>query len=134
MVVEAGLQEYVTFPGLVSKDDMPDLMQRSQVLIFTSIYEEPFARMTQEAMLSGLLVVGTTTGGTKEILRNEENGLTFSPGDPVGLASQMVRLTKSPSLCFRLAKAGRETVLHHYTLTKMVDKIDAYLLEIMNSH
>jgi glycosyltransferase involved in cell wall biosynthesis len=85
--------------------------------------------MTQEAMASGLVVIGTTTGGTKEILRDGETGLTFAPEDADGLAKQVTRLIVDPELCCRLSKAGRQTVLENFTLEKMVEQIEAYLFE-----
>jgi glycogen synthase len=121
------LHDYVTFHQPVSKEKMTDILQQFDVLIFPSIYEEPLARITQEAMASGLVVVGTTTGGTKEILRGGETGLTFSPGDADGLAEQVTRLSLDPDLCSRLARAGRETVLENFTLDKMVKEIEVYL-------
>jgi glycogen synthase len=121
------LHNYVTFHQPVSKEKMTDILQQFDVLIFPSIYEEPLARITQEAMASGLVVVGTTTGGTKEILRGGETGLTFSPGDADGLAEQVTRLSLDPDLCSRLARAGRETVLENFTLDKMVKEIEVYL-------
>ena len=111
---------------------MPAILQQFDVLIFPSIYEEPLARMTQEAMISGLVVVGTTTGGTKEILRDGETGLTFAPGDADGLAEQVTRLVADPDLCCRLAQAGRQTVLENFTLDKMVKEIEVYLQEVIN--
>ena len=123
------LHEFVTFNGPVSKDEMPAILQDFDVLIFPSIYEEPLARMTQEAMASGLVVVGTTTGGTKEILRNGETGLTFMPEDADGLAKQVARLTTGPDLCCRLAQAGRQTVLEKFTLDRMVREIETYLVD-----
>ena len=89
LVERERLQDFVTFHEPVSKDEMPAVLQQFDVLIFPSIYEEPLARMTQEAMASGLVVVGTTTGGTKEILRDGETGLTFAPEDADGLAEQV---------------------------------------------
>jgi glycogen synthase len=123
------LHEFVTFHRPVSKDEMPTLLQQFDVLIFPSIYEEPLARMTQEAMASGLVVVGTTTGGTKEILRDGETGFTFAPEDADGLAEQVTRLISDPDLCCRLAQAGRQTVLENFTLDKMVKEIEAYLVD-----
>lgn len=123
------LGDFVTFYGPVSKDKMPGLLQKYDVLIFPSIYEEPLARMTQEAMAAGLVVVGTTTGGTKEILRDGETGLTFAPEDADGLADQITRLLGNPDFCSRLAQAGRQTVFEQFTLEKMVADIEAYLLE-----
>jgi len=122
----------VTFHEPVSRDDMPGLMQEFDVLVFPSVYEEPLARITQEAMASGLVVVGTTTGGTKEILRHGETGLTFAPGDAEGLAEQVARLMTDPDLRFRLAHAGRQTVLKDFTLDRMVTEIEAYLRDVRN--
>jgi len=123
------LDEFVTFHEPVSKDQMPAILQQFDVLIFPSIYEEPLARITQEAMASGLVVVGTTTGGTKEILRDGETGFTFAPEDADGLAEQVTRLISDPDLCCRLAQAGRQTVLENFTLDKMVKEIEAYLMD-----
>ena len=122
------LQDFVTFHKPVSKDKMPAVLQQFDVLIFPSIYEEPLARITQEAMVSGLVVIGTTTGGTKEILRDGETGFTFAPEDSDGLAAQITRLIVDPGLCCRLAQAGRQTVLENFTLDKMVKEIEAYLV------
>ena len=122
------LNDFVAFHAPVSKDKMPAILQQFDVLIFPSIYEEPLARMTQEAMAAGLVVVGTTTGGTKEILMDGETGLTFAPEDADGLAEQVTRLILDPDLSGRLAQAGRQTVLEKFTLEKMVNEIEAYLL------
>ena len=128
LVERERLQDFVTFHKPVSKDKMPAVLQQFDVLIFPSIYEEPLARITQEAMVSGLVVIGTTTGGTKEILRDGETGFTFAPEDSDGLAAQITRLIVDPGLCCRLAQAGRQTVLENFTLDKMVKEIEAYLV------
>jgi glycogen synthase len=129
LVARERLQGFVTFYKPVSKEEMPTVLQQFDVLIFPSIYEEPLARMTQEAMASGLAVVGTTTGGTKELLRDGETGLTFAPEDADGLAEQVNRLITDPDLLCRLARAGRERVLKNFTLERMVQEIDAYLVD-----
>jgi glycogen synthase len=129
LVERERLQDYVTFQRPVSKDKMPALLNQFDVLVFPSIYEEPLARMTQEAMASGLVVVGTTTGGTKEILRDGETGFTFAPEDADGLAEQVTRLIIDPDLRCRLAQAGRQTISENFTLDKMVREIEAYLVD-----
>jgi glycosyltransferase involved in cell wall biosynthesis len=129
LVKRERLADFVTFHEPVSKDEMPAMLQQFDVLIFPSIYEEPLARITQEAMASGLVVVGTTTGGTKEMLRDGETGLTFAPEDSEGLAEQVNRLSLDPDLCCRLAQAGRQTVLENFTLDKMAKDIEAYLMD-----
>jgi glycosyltransferase involved in cell wall biosynthesis len=130
LVQREHLHDSVKFHKPVSKEEMPSVLQQFDVLIFPSIYEEPLARMTQEAMASGLVVIGTTTGGTKEILRNNETGLTFAPEDADGLADRITQLISDPGLCARLAEAGRQTVMENFTLDKMVKSIEIYLQEV----
>ncbi|OGO34729.1 MAG: hypothetical protein A2Z16_11360 [Chloroflexi bacterium RBG_16_54_18] len=131
LVNKKHLQDYVTFHKPVTKDNMPAILQQYQILVFPSIYEEPLARVVQEAMASGLVVVGTNTGGTKEILVDGENGLTFQPEDADGLAKQICRLIDNPELSAHLAKAGRHTVVAKFTLNRMVNEVDSYLLECL---
>jgi len=131
LVERENLQDFVIFHEPVSKDQMPAIFRSFDVLIFPSIYEEPLARVTQEAMASGLVVVGTTTGGTKEILLDGETGFTFSPEDADGLAKQINRLINDPDLCYRLAQAGRRIVSERFTLDKMVNEIEAYLVDVL---
>jgi glycogen(starch) synthase len=129
LVQREHLHDFVIFHKPVSKDEMPSILQQFDILIFPSIYEEPLARMTQEAMASGLVVVGTTTGGTGEILKNGETGLTFAPEDANGLAHQVTRLINDRDLYCRLSQAGRQTVFENFTLDKMVNEIEDYLLD-----
>lgn len=128
LVAQENLQDFVIFHEPVSKDKMPSTFEQFDILIFPSTYEEPLARVTQEAMASGLVVIGTTTGGTKEILRDGETGLTFAPEDSAALAKQIARLIGDPDLCCRLSDAGRQTVLQNFTLDKMVREIEEYLV------
>lgn len=123
------LNDFVSFHNPVSREEMPTILEQFDVLIFPSTYEEPLARVTQEAMAAGLVVVGTTTGGTGEILKNGETGLTFAPEDADGLAEQVTRLLIDPDLRCRLASAGRQIVLENFTLDKMVNEIEAYLMD-----
>jgi glycosyltransferase involved in cell wall biosynthesis len=127
LVEKEDLQRYVSFRQPIPRDRLPAVMQAYDVLVFPSIYEEPLARITQEAMAAGLVVVGTTTGGSKEILRSGETGLAFSPEDAQALAEQVARLNSDPHLYRRLAKRGHQTVHENFTLDRMVTEIDTYL-------
>jgi len=130
-VDETGLRDYVHFRTPVAAHEMPAVLDEHDVLIFPSIYEEPLARMTQEALASGIVVVGTLTGGTPEILKDGENGLTFAAGDASGLARQIERLLEEHDLAARLAAAGRQSSVDHFNLTRMVDEIAAYLQAVV---
>jgi glycosyltransferase involved in cell wall biosynthesis len=132
MVDDAGLHDYVHFRAPVAAREMPAVLDEHDVLIFPSIYEEPLARMTQEAMASGIVVIGTLTGGTPEILEDGENGLTFPAADAGRLASQIERLLEEPELAAQLAAAGRQSIVDYFNLQRMVDDIEAYLQAVVD--
>jgi glycosyltransferase involved in cell wall biosynthesis len=130
LVSQAGLTDYVSFLGWVSPEEMPELLRKFEVLLVPSIWPEPLARIVLEGMATGLVVLATPTGGTREILTDGENGLLFAPDDPEDLAQKIVRLADDSTLRRKLARAGRQTVAERFTVMKMLDEMESYLQEI----
>lgn len=129
-VSQRGVGPFVTFLGRVPTAEMPALMQSYDVLLVPSIWPEPFARVVLEGMVSSLVVIAAPTGGTKEIVVHEENGLLFPAGDSRALADRIAQMADDPALRQKLAEAGRRTVLEGFTEERMMDEIEAFLLEI----
>lgn len=127
MVAQNGLQNVVFFEDRVEREEMPALLRRFDVLVFPSIADEALPRMPQEAMACGMVVVGTTTGGTQELLIEGQTGLTFPPGDARALASQLARLASEPELRARLVEAGYQAVMENFTIQKTIHRIETYL-------
>ncbi len=136
LVNQTGLADYVSFLGRVPPQEMPQLLQRFDVLLVPSIWAEPFARVILEGMISGLVVVATSTGGTPEVILNGENGLLFTPGDPEDLAQKVARVAEEPQSRRKLAEAAQRTVRQRFTLTKMMDEIEGFLQDVagISSH
>lgn len=126
-VMEHGLEEQVSFLGWQSRERMPGLMADHEVLILPTIHPEPFARVVLEAMVSGMVVVATLTGGTGEILLPDVTGLAFAAGDAADLAAQLERLVREQGLRVRLAKEGQQRVMQNLTMERMVDNIERFL-------
>lgn len=127
MVAQANLQDTVRFLGSVPRSQVPAVLAEHDVLLFPSEWEEPFARSVLEAMAAGLVVIGTTTGGTGEILREGETGLTFPAGDAERLAAQICRIAEDAALRRRLSETGRRIVRQQYTLERMVEDLEREL-------
>lgn len=132
-VDQSGLAENVCFLGWVSPAEMPELLQQFDVLVVPSIWPEPFARVVLEGMISGLVVLATPTGGTTEILKDGENGLLFAAGDADDLAQKILGVAADPRLRQRLALAGRQTVQARFTKAAMLDEIESYLEDVVQS-
>lgn len=132
MVTEARLNHYVRFKGRYPREMMPELLPNYDVLVFPSIWEEPLARIVQEAMACGLVVIGTTTGGTPEILDHRATGLVFEPGDSIGLANQVEHLLEKPEMRHQLVENGQKVVQERFDLNRMIDEIESFLTKIID--
>ncbi|MCA9957687.1 MAG: glycosyltransferase family 4 protein, partial [Anaerolineales bacterium] len=130
---ELGVIDLIEFRGFVPREQMPAILAAHDVLVFPSIWAEPLARMVQEAMACGLVVIGTDTGGTPEILYDGENGLVFPADDAQTLAAKMNLLLQDRSLPLTLAQAARRTVEARFTLERMVDELEAYFAQVIGA-
>ena len=112
-----------------SAADMPGVYRAHDALLFTSEWEEPFALTPLEAMASGLPVIGTMTGGSRELFRNQENALTYLAGDPEELARRILELNDDPVRRARLAAVGHAEVRAKFAEPIIMDGIERYLLQ-----
>jgi glycogen(starch) synthase len=132
LVSQYHLESQVGFLGRVPRREMPQIFQQHDVLVFPST-GEALPRVVQEAMACGLVVIGTTAGGTGEILVEGETGLTFSPGDAAGLANQISRLVEDERLYRQLQERGRDLILAQFDLRKTVRAIEDCLQQAASS-
>ncbi len=130
-VKDLNLQSRVHFEEWIDRADIPAMLQRHDVFLFTSTGPEAMARTVIEAMAAGLVVIGSEVGGQVEMLVNGENALTFEAGDAVGLANQIAYVLDEPELRLRLVQAGRNQVLERFTLERMVDNMETWLGSIV---
>ena len=119
----------VEFGAPVPHSEVPGLLAQAHVLVFASEEPEPFSRLVLEAFAVGTPVVGTTIGGTGEVLREGETGLTFPPGNARELSNQLRRLFADDALRARLVANARQLVEERYSLAFTVDQIEALLRE-----
>lgn len=125
------LEEDVIFLSRVTREEMPKKLEQFDLLVVPSIWAEPLPRIIQEGMACGLPVIASRTGGIPEILQHEENGLLFTPGDAHDLAQQIKKVIACPELAIRMIYNGRNTVETEFNIEKTVDKIEAYLLKLV---
>jgi len=111
--------------------EMSPVYRVHDALLFTSEWDEPFARTPLEAMASGLPVIATTTGGSPELFRHGDNALTYTPGSPRELADRIRELTRNGALRARIAATGRAEVRAKYAENVIVDQIEGYLTETL---
>jgi glycosyltransferase involved in cell wall biosynthesis len=118
------LEGNVLFMGFLSGDDLVAVYQNHDVLVFSSIWEEPFGIVLIEALSSGLGIVATGTGGSSEIINPGEDALTYSPEDPRDCANQIRQLYEDRTLLDTMRLAGRHTVEKRFRFDQMMDQVE----------
>jgi len=127
-----GLSEQIEFRGKIARSMLPQVYQEHDLLVLPSEWDEPFAIVPLEAMASGLAVVGTTTGGSGELLRNHETAFTFQSGDKADCARAIAEACRDDALFETVRARGQREVLQKHTLTGMVDILEAALRKLVD--
>ena len=132
LIHSLGLDKNVTLTGLLPRERLPLLYQEHGILLFPSLWDEPFSLTVLEAMASGLAVVGTATGGSPEVLQEGDNALLFAKGNAQDCAEKVKRLADDAALYTRIGRNARQTVAQHHTLDDMVSAIERSLKNVAN--
>jgi glycosyltransferase involved in cell wall biosynthesis len=92
--------------GAQSASEISKLRRQAAVTVVASRYET-FAMTVVEAFAYGAPLVASDAGALPEVVRNGETGLAFCSGDSLDLATKLIQLLGSPSLCQKLGAGGR---------------------------
>lgn len=106
--------EAVTFAGGMSHGYVEDYYDRSDILAFPSVWNEPFGLPVIEAMARGLPVVATRRGAFPETVADGETGLLVEAGDVGALAEALLRLVEDRELREQMGRAGWERVREQF--------------------
>jgi glycosyltransferase involved in cell wall biosynthesis len=108
--------------GTYDHEDIPRLDALSDVVIYTTIGEEPFGLVPVEGMACGVPVVVTDSGGLTESVVDGETGFVISKDKeklPQELAERVVRLLSNPALAEEMGRQGRQRVEEAFDKTRM---------------
>jgi glycogen synthase len=134
MVADLGLHDVVSFLGRVNRDSIPAYLKDFDVFLFTSTWPEPFGRTIVESMASGLVVIGSDVGGSREIFQHYDFDLLFPPGDAARLAELVLQVQQNSELRSRLTALGRHLVTEHFTMARMTTALESWFLEIIGDN
>ena len=131
LVNEHGLNSIVTFEAPVPHNCMPEVLADHNFLIMPSEWDEPMACILLEAMASRLLVLGTPTGGTPQVLADMDTGLVFRAGDADQLADKLAMALDRSELAHYLAVRGHRRVEREFSIESTVEGVEVYLDRII---
>ncbi len=118
--------------GKVSYKDIIKLYEKACLVVFPSIWPEPFGRVVIEAMASGKAIIASDIGGIKDIIDNNKNGILVKPGNILKLRNMIERLMENKGLRKRLGESGRRKAKKVYngeTISKQVLSLYKNIIE-----
>lgn len=100
---------------LGTRDDVPALMTKCDLLLFPSLYEG-FGLVAIEANAAALPVVGTQVPGLTEAIADGTTGLLHAVHDIDGMADSVVSLLNDEGYARKLGMAGRTHVKENFSV------------------
>ncbi|GAB4445338.1 MAG: glycosyltransferase family 1 protein [Chloroflexi bacterium OHK40] len=114
----------VHFTGYLKGQALATAYASADAFVFPSD-TDTFGQVIQEAMASGLPVVGARSGGTLDLVHEGRNGRHFAPGVASDLRARLDELLVDPVLRRAMGRAGRE-LAEQRSWPRVMDELLAY--------
>jgi glycosyltransferase involved in cell wall biosynthesis len=113
------------------RTDIPEVLNTFDIYTLPSLWEGlPIGML--EAMAMRKAVVVTPVDGSKEAIKDGENGLLVPCQDPKALADAILRLHQDKQLRDQLGEAAYQTVRNHFDLKMMVQNNEEIYRQFSN--
>ncbi len=130
LAADNGVEDKVIFTGF--REDVHELVQVMDIFWLPS-RSEGIPNTMLEAMSACKPVVAFDIAGVAEIITNNENGFII-PFENIDLFFDATsKLIENPSIMKQIAERGFKTVREEYSMKKMCDDTEKYLIGLNNS-
>jgi len=102
-----------------------EMLSAMDVFVMPSL-QEGLGLSLMEAMAQGLAVVGSSVGGIKSLIRDNENGLLIEPADTGGLSQAIIKLFKDPQMRANLGRNARKYICENFSKEKMAEDTERF--------
>lgn len=126
---KANMSDRVRFLGY--QKDVEVFLNESDIFCMCS-KSEAFGRTTVEAMLSGNLVIGANTAGTKDLIDDGVTGIYYEQGNAEDLCEKMLAAINNKSKSKEIAESGRQYMFENMSAERNAEEIYNLYMEILN--
>ena len=105
-------------------DKIKEIYSKSDIIVFPSVWQEPFGRIAIEAMSFGIPVVGSNVGGIKNIIIDGKTGFLVDPFDLKGWKDKINLLVRDRKLRLKLGREGKKIALKEYNVDIIAKKFE----------
>ncbi len=119
----------VTFLGNLPHDGMP-CIYRESLAVVNPIQIDGISQISLEAIACGAVVLKSENRTSEEAFEHERTALLFPRGDVHALAEEMESVAVDGETRRRISRRGRELVVENYSLTREIERIESFLLNV----
>jgi len=112
LIDSLNLRDFVHFRP---HQDRPEYAFAAFDMFVLASRSETYGMVTIEAFASGLPVIGTSEGGTLDLIMPEQNGLLFPPGDDEALSAAICRYVTDREFSARMAARAENDAIAKYS-------------------
>ena len=116
--VEAFIRDHslknVELVGFLGEEAYADVLGKAKFVVFPSECYETFGMGILEAFLLGKPVIASNLGAYPELVRPNETGLLFEPGNADDLADKITRLLRDDGEAEAMGRAARAAAVRDY--------------------
>jgi len=125
---ETGVEDRVKFVGYIPEEELPYYYQMADLFILPTRELEGFGLVTVEALASGLPVLGTPVGGTKEILAHMGPEFLFSDATPDSMARLILKSMQgwaiNPEIYNEVSRKCRKVAENHFSWDTHITRLE----------
>ena len=112
------------------RQDAPELIAASDVLVQPSRSGEGLPRAMMEAMCFGTPVIITETGGGKEVVEDGKSGFVIPVEDPEAIRERVTKLYNNPELLTQMSFAAKHQIEKNFNSDQTAEKMTTYFEQL----
>lgn len=131
MAKELNLTASIHFENF--RNDVPDILSALNIYCLPSLWEGlPLGVL--EAMASEKIVVASSVDGTREVIKDGENGYLFAPGNYEQLSRLLEEGCQKNEANEKIKLNARKTIHDSFTIQKMVSKTEKVYQDVLDKN
>ena len=132
-ITENGLDENVKLLGTMSPENVREIMERSEIFLFTSDRNEGWGAVLNESMNSACAVVASgAIGSVPYLIKDGENGYIYKDGDLNDLFAKVKNLIDDDKKRIALAKNAYRTLTDTWNAETAAERLLTLIDNIKN--
>ena len=132
-----GIEDFVRFAGYIPDEELPSYYQMADLFILPTAELEGFGLVTVEALASGLPVLGTPVGGTREVLNELGSDYLFDDSSSQSIATGILNAldgwATNQAAYENVSETCRKVAEQYYSWDNHVNKLEGLFYSMLGS-